>query len=291
MIFAGAMTAIVTPMRDGAPDNDALTRLVNDQIAAGIDALVAVGTTGESATLDHREQLQVIKHVVQSAAGRVPVIAGAGTCATQGAIALSKAAQDAGADGLLHVTPYYNKPTQEGLYRHFSAIAAATTLPVVLYNVPGRTSCDLLPETVQRLAEIETIVAIKDATADMRRAHDLIALVGDQLAILSGDDPTAFPMFCLGGHGVISVISNVMPDRMATMWRASQEGDYATARQAHYSMIPLMRLLALETNPIPVKAAMELLGKCGPDIRLPLVPCSNPVREKIRACLEAEGLL
>ncbi len=285
------MTAIVTPMRGGDPDYDALGALIDAQISAGINGIVAVGTTGESATLSHREQVQVIKRAVQATNHRVPVIAGAGANSTREAVALSKAAADAGADALLHVTPYYNKPTQEGLYQHFAAIAAATKLPIVLYNVPGRTCCDLLPDTVQRLLEIEAVAAIKDATGDMRRAHELISRMGDRLQVFSGDDPTAFSTFCLGGDGVISVISNALPRQVASMWRATKEGDYDTARKLHTSMMPLVKLLAQETNPIPIKAAVELLGNCGPEIRLPLVPCSAPLRAKIRAYLESEGLL
>jgi 4-hydroxy-tetrahydrodipicolinate synthase len=291
MVLEGAMTALVTPMQDGGVDADALARLVDQQIAAGIDGLVAVGTTGESATLAAAEQVGVIEQVVRRAAGRVPVVAGAGAYSTAAAIELSKAAAGAGAQGLLHVTPYYNKPTQDGLYRHFTAIAEATSLPIILYNVPGRTSCDLLPETVVRLAEHPRIAAIKEATGDMRRAGELVRALGDRMAVLSGDDFTAFPLFALGGRGVISVVSNVVPDRVAAMWDAAAAGDWERARGLHLDMLPLVELLFAEPNPIPVKAALELIGTIGPEIRLPLTGCSEPLRARLRAQLEREGLL
>ena len=291
MRLEGSMTALATPMRDGGVDFDALAQLIENQIAGGIEALVAVGTTGESATLNHREHIAVIEHTVQIAGGRVPVVAGAGANSTAEAIDLSKASVDAGAQALLHVTPYYNKPTQEGLFRHFCEIAEATDLPVILYNVPGRTRCDLLPDTIDRLADIETIGAIKEATADMRRASEVIARVGDRMSVLSGDDFTAFPLMALGGKGVISVVGNVMPDRVARMCNAAASGDWDAARAMHYATLPMAGLLFVESNPIPVKAALELLGVIGPEIRLPLVPCSPQLRDRIQTQLEAEGLL
>lgn len=291
MRLEGSMTALATPMRDGGVDFDALTKLIENQIAAGIEVLVAVGTTGESAALTVREHVAVVKHTVQVAAGRVPVVAGAGANSTAEAIDLSKASVDAGAQALLHVTPYYNKPTQEGLFRHFAAVAEATDLPVILYNVPGRTGCDLQPVTVDRLAEIDTIAAIKEATADMRRASDVIARVGTRISVLSGDDFTAFTLMALGGKGVISVVGNVVPGRVAKMCSAAAAGDWDTAREMHYATVPLAKLLFIESNPIPVKAALELLGVFGPEIRLPLVPCSPQLRDRIQTQLEAEGLL
>jgi len=285
------MTAIVTPMRGGEVDFDALSALCEQQLAGGIDALVAVGTTGESATLTVDEHIAVVKHVVEVSAGRVPVIGGAGGNSTAEAIELSRANKEAGVDGLLQVVPYYNKPTQEGLYRHFEAITKATALPVILYNVPGRTSCDLLPDTVERLADLEHIVAIKEATGDMRRASDLIERVGDRIAVLSGDDFTTFTLLSLGGRGVVSVVSNAMPDRMARLCHAAAAGEWQAAREAHYSIMPLTRLLFSEPNPSPVKAALEMLGVIGPEIRLPMLPATEPLRERIRACLVDEGML
>ncbi len=291
MNIEGAMTALVTPMRDRRVDFDALARLVDEQIDAGIDGLVAVGTTGESATLAMNEHLEVIEFVVKAAAGRVPVIAGAGGNATAEALELTRGSEKAGAAGLLQVTPYYNKPTQDGLYRHFETIAKATSLPVVLYNVPGRTSCDLLPETVARLAEIDNITAIKEATGSVVRATRIIELCGPKMAVLSGDDASAFGLYAVGGRGVISVISNVMPKVMADMWDAAAAGQWGKARALHFRIQPLLRLLFAESNPIPVKAAMAILGKIGPEIRPPLYPCSEDLHDRIRAQLEVEGLL
>ncbi|MCG8421746.1 MAG: 4-hydroxy-tetrahydrodipicolinate synthase [Proteobacteria bacterium] len=291
MKIEGVMTALVTPMRNGDVDFDALGNLIEDQIAAGIDGLVAVGTTGESATLDMREHKQVIQHFVEVAKKRVPVIAGAGGNSTIEALELSLASAEAGADGLLQVTPYYNKPTQEGLYQHFATIANETELPVVLYNVPGRTSCDLLPETVARLAEIDNIVAIKEATGDVIRATRIVELCGDSITLLSGDDFTAFALYAVGGRGVISVVSNLIPGIMAKMWRAARDGAWDRARELHFHIQPLTRLLFVESSPIPVKAALALLGKIQPDIRLPLCPCSDQLKEALRRQLADQGLL
>jgi 4-hydroxy-tetrahydrodipicolinate synthase len=291
MKLEGAMTALVTPMRGEHVDYDALTNLIDEQIAAGIDGLVAVGTTGESATLDVPEHMQVIRHVVGVARGRVPVIAGAGGNATAEAIALTRASQEAGADALLQVTPYYNRPTQEGLYRHYAAIARSTRLPIVVYNVPGRTACDLLPETMARLIEFENIVAIKEATGSVVRATNIIEQCGDRVTVLSGDDFTTFPLYGVGARGVISVVSNVMPKAMADMWDAASAGDWARARALHYRIQPMTRLLFAESNPVPAKAALALLGKMQPDVRLPLAPCSEELREELRAQLVAEDML
>lgn len=296
MIFAtgvatGAMTAIVTPMRDGSPDYAALEALVNEQIAAGIQGLVAVGTTGESATLTVPEHLEVISQTLSFAAGRVPVIAGAGGNSTAEAIELSRASEAAGAQALLQVTPYYNKPTQEGLFRHFEAIAGASKLPIILYNVPGRTSCDMQPETIARLSELPTIVAVKESTGDMRRASEIFQLCGDKIILLSGDDFTSFPLLCLGGRGMISVVSNILPGPVARMCKAAAAGDWDSARKEHYAIMPLSRLLFVESNPIPVKAAMHLLGKMGQEIRLPLTSASEETCQLLRAQLQREGLM
>lgn len=291
MSFQGAMTAIVTPMREDRVDFDALGALVEAQIAAGIDGLVAVGTTGESATLTHAEHAEVVAFTVRAAAGRVPVIAGAGSNATATAIELARASERAGADGLLLVTPYYNKPTQDGLYRHFASVAQASGLPIILYNVPGRTSCDLLPETIARLCEQDTIVAVKEATGSVVRATNIIELCGDRVVVLSGDDFSAFGLHAVGGRGVISVISNIWPQSMADMWDAVAAGDWPAARAWHYRIQPLCRLLFVESNPIPVKAALALTGVMGDDIRPPLYPCSDGLRERLRVQLVADGLL
>lgn len=294
-LIEGCLTALVTPFRDGAVDYDALTRLVDWQIESGIDGLVAVGTTGESATLDVAEHVEVISHVVRVAKGRVPVVAGAGGNATAEALALTAASEKAGAQALLHVTPYYNKPTQEGLYRHYAAIAASTSLPILLYNVPSRTSCDLLPDTVERLAAIPNIVGIKEASGSLPRATELVARVGLRsahgLTVLSGDDATAFPMYAVGARGVISVVSNIAPREMADMWDLARDGQWEKANAIHHRLRVLNHLLFVESNPIPVKAALAQMGRGTPEVRLPLVPCSPGLVEQLRGGMKAAGLL
>jgi 4-hydroxy-tetrahydrodipicolinate synthase len=285
------MTALVTPMRDGQVDEAALEALVEWQIAEGIDALIPVGTTGESATLDAAEHVRVIKRVVKVARKRVPVIAGAGANATAEAIALSKEAHEAGADALLQVTPYYNRPTQEGLYLHFRAIVEATPLPVVLYNVPARTGCDMLPETIARLAELPTVVAVKEAQGTVQRTQQIIQRLGDRLVILCGDDAINFPLYCVGARGCISVVSNVAPRLIAEGWDAYAAGDMARARQLHYDSLPLAEALFSEASPIPAKTALGLMGKMAPDIRLPHHPMSEAPKQKLRAVMTSMGLL
>jgi 4-hydroxy-tetrahydrodipicolinate synthase len=290
MLIEGCLTALVTPFRNGAVDFDALARLVDWQIAEGVDGLVSVGTTGESATLDVDEHVAVITATVKAARGRVPVIAGAGANATAEALALTHASQRAGADGLLHVTPYYNRPSQEGLFRHFEAIARATRLPIVLYNVPTRTACDMATETVARLCELDNIVAIKDATGNLVRGGELIARVGSRLTVLSGDDSTAFPLYALGARGVISVVSNVAPRDMAEMWDAVNAGEWAKARAAHYKLRALNHLLFVEPSPAPTKAALALRDRCTPDVRLPLVAATAGLVEQLRGELDRQGI-
>jgi 4-hydroxy-tetrahydrodipicolinate synthase len=290
-MFTGVITALVTPLRNGAVDEDALRRLVAEQIAAGIDGLVPVGTTGESPTLDHDEHMKVVKIVIEEAKKRVPIIAGTGGNSTREAIELSLAAKALGADGMLQVTPYYNKPTQDGLYRHFKAIIEAAPLPTILYNVPGRTGCDLLPDTVARLCELPLVVGIKEATGNMQRASQIIAKIGDRLVVLSGDDATTFTMFALGGRGVISVVSNVVPADFAGMWDACVAGDWNKARALHYKTFPLSEGLFIESNPIPVKAALAMMGKMADEIRPPLYPMTGENREKVRKILLAYGLI
>jgi 4-hydroxy-tetrahydrodipicolinate synthase len=294
-LIEGCLTALVTPFRDGAVDYEALTRLVEWQLESGIDGLVAVGTTGESATLDVGEHVEVISHVVRIARGRVPVVAGAGGNATSEALALSAASEKAGAQALLHVTPYYNKPTQEGLYRHYAAIAESTKLPILLYNVPSRTSCDLLPETVERLASIPNIVGIKEALGSMPRATELVARVGSRsphgLSVLSGDDATAFPMYAVGARGVISVVSNIAPREMSEMWDCARDGQWHKAAELHHRLRVLNQMLFVESNPIPVKAALSLMGRCTPEVRLPLVPCTAGLVEQLRVELKTAGLV
>jgi 4-hydroxy-tetrahydrodipicolinate synthase len=284
-MFKGVITALVTPLRNDRVDEGALRRLVDEQIRAGIDGLVPVGTTGESPTLSNEEHIRVVQVVVEEAKKRVPVIAGTGANSTREAIELTLAAKAVGADATLQVTPYYNKPTQDGLFRHFKAVADATLLPMVVYNVPGRTGCDLLPDTIARLCEVPQMVGVKEATGNLQRAAQIIARVGDRLAMLSGDDATAMPFYAVGGHGCISVVSNVAPADMAAMWDAAAAGNWAKARELHYKVFPLSEGLFIEANPIPVKAALAMMGKIADEIRPPLYPMTGANREKIRKIL------
>jgi len=287
----GCLTALVTPFRDGKVDFDGLAKLVDWQIENGVDGIVSVGTTGESATLGVDEHVAVIAATVKATRGRVPVIAGAGANATGEALELTHASESAGATALLHVTPYYNRPSQEGLFRHFEAVARSTKLPIILYNVPGRTACDLLTETVVRLADIDNIIGIKDATGNLVRGSELVARVGDRLTVLSGDDGTAFPLYAVGGRGVISVVSNVAPRAMSDMWDAVNAGDWARAKQRHHELRILNAMLFAEPSPAPTKAVLALLGRGTPDVRLPLVPATPGLVEQLRAELHAQGML
>jgi 4-hydroxy-tetrahydrodipicolinate synthase len=292
----GCLTALVTPFRpsrDGKAevDFDALAKLVDWQIEQGVDGIVSVGTTGESATLDVEDHVAVIAATVKAARGRVPVIAGAGGNSTSEALELTRASEAAGANALLHVTPYYNRPSQEGLFRHFEAIARSTRLPIVLYNVPSRTACDLLTETVARLAAIDNVVGVKDATGNLARGGELIARVGERMVVLSGDDATTFPLYAIGARGVISVVSNVAPRAMSDMWDAVKAGDWARARQRHYELRVLSQLLFAEPSPAPTKAALALLGRCSVDVRLPLVPATQGLVDQLRTEMRAQGLL
>ena len=287
----GCLTALVTPFRNGKVDFDGLAKLVDWQIEQGVDGIVSVGTTGESATLDVEEHVAVIAATVKAARGRVPVIAGAGGNSTSEALELTRASEAAGAHALLHVTPYYNRPSQEGLFRHFEAIARATKLPILLYNVPSRTACDLLTETVVRLAEIDNIIGIKDATGSLPRASELVARLPERMVVLSGDDSTAFTLYAVGARGVISVVSNVAPRAMSDMWDAVKAGDWARGRQRHHELRVLNQLLFAEPSPAPTKAALALLGRCSVDVRLPLVPATQGLVDQLRTEMRAQGLL
>jgi 4-hydroxy-tetrahydrodipicolinate synthase len=284
-MFTGVITALVTPFRAGSVDEEALRKLVSEQIAAGVDGLVPVGTTGESPTVTVEEHIQIIRIVIDEAKKRVPIIAGTGANSTKEAIELSRAAKAAGADGMLQVTPYYNKPTQDGLYRHFKAIIDEVPLPTVLYNVPGRTACDLLPETIARLCELPQVVAVKEATGSAQRAAQILSRCGDRLVVLSGDDATAFALYALGAKGCISVISNVVPGDMAAMWDAAAAGDWQQAKALHYKLFALSEGLFIEANPIPVKAALAMMGKIGDEIRAPLYPMTGANRDKVKKIL------
>jgi 4-hydroxy-tetrahydrodipicolinate synthase len=290
-MFKGVITALVTPMRNDRVDEEALRRLVDEQIRAGIDGLVPVGTTGESPTLTSEEHIRVIQIVVEAAKKRVPVIAGTGANSTREAIDLTLAAKAAGADGTLQVTPYYNKPTQDGLFRHFKAVLDEAPLPMVLYNVPGRTGCDLLPDTIVRLAELPLVVGVKEATGNLQRASQIIARLGDRMPVLSGDDATVLPMYSVGGQGCISVVSNVAPADMANMWDAFVAGNLAKARELHFKVFPLSEGLFIEANPIPVKTALAMMGKIADEIRAPLYPMTGANRDKIQDILKTLRLI
>lgn len=292
MQFAGAMTALVTPFKNGAVDEEGYRRFIEWQIEQGIHGLVPCGTTGESATLTHEEHQRVIEICIDQAKGRVPVLAGAGSNNTSEAIQLAKFAKQAGADGALLITPYYNKPTQEGLYRHFRAIAEAVDLPLVPYNVPGRTGCNLQPATIGRLAkELPNIVGIKEATANLVQVSDVLENCPPTFQLLSGDDFTVLPILSIGGCGVISVTSNVAPAKMAALCNAFNAGDIATARRLHFELAPLNRAMFLETNPIPVKTAVAMMGCMDLEFRLPLCPLSDENVGRLRAALQDAGLL
>ncbi len=290
-MFQGSMVALVTPMRaDGTIDMDALDRLLDWHLSAGTDAIVAVGTTGESATLDFEEHCAVIAHTVKRVAGRCPVIAGTGANATREAIHLTQCAKDAGADACLLVTPYYNKPTQEGLYLHHRAIAEAVDIPQILYNVPGRTAVDLLPATVQRLAAVPNIVGLKEALGELERTRELVDRVGGRLDLFSGDDATALEFLLAGGQGVVSVTANVAPQAMHEMCVAALEGDVARAREINARLDGLHRELFREANPIPVKWAVAKMGLIPEGIRLPLTPLSEPFHEAVLDAVRQAGI-
>jgi 4-hydroxy-tetrahydrodipicolinate synthase len=290
-MFKGSLVAIVTPFKKGKFDEKAYGDLIEWHIAQGSHGIVPCGTTGEASTLDFDEHFRVIEVAVKAANKRIPVIAGTGANSTDEAILITRKAEKLGADGALVVTPYYNKPTQEGLFLHFKAVAEAVDIPIVLYNVPGRTAVNMLPPTVVRLCEIRNIVGIKEATGDMRQASDLIRLCGDRLAVISGDDFTTFPMLALGGRGMISVTANIAPKATAEMYNAWDKGDIAKARQLHYKMELLNAAMFIETNPIPVKTALALMGKVDEDFRLPLCSMSPSNKEKLSAVLKDAGLI
>ena len=290
-MFKGAITAIVTPFKNGQFDETAYRELIEFQVKSGIHGIVPCGTTGESPTLSHDEHKRVVETCIDQVKKRVVVIAGSGSNNTAEALELTKHAQAAGADAALMITPYYNKPTQEGLYQHYKTVASQTKIPIVVYNVPGRTSVNLLPETVARLAELPNIVGLKDATGDLKQGCKTLELCGDKITVLSGDDFTTFPLLCVGGMGVISVVSNVVPADMAGMCNAFFKGDLAKARELHYKMWPLMEAMFFETNPVPVKTAVKMMGKITGEVRQPLCLMSKANEDKLRQVMQKYGLI
>ena len=290
-MFQGSMVALVTPFKGGRVDEPALRELVEFHIKNGTDVLVPCGTTGESPTLSHDEHRRVIELTVEAANKRVSVVAGTGSNSTAEAIDLTRYAKQAGADGALLVLPYYNKPTQAGLIAHCRAVANAADLPLILYNIPGRTGVNMLPETLAVLADHPYIVGMKEATGNLEQMTQDIVLCGDKLSFLSGDDTLTLPLLAVGGRGVISVVANIVPRDVADLTRAFLGGDWKRAREIHLKLFPLCQAMFYETNPIPVKTAMTLLGMIGGELRLPLSPMSEPNLNRLKAAIRAYGLL
>lgn len=290
-MFKGSIVAIVTPFKNDKLDEKAFSDLIEWHIAQGTNAIVPCGTTGESATLDYEEHYRVIEVTIKVVNGRIPVIAGTGANSTDETIMMTRKAKDMGADGALLVAPYYNKPTQEGLYRHYKAVAEAVDIPQVLYNVPGRTAVNILPETVARLSGIENIVAIKEATGNMAQASEVLRLCGDKITVLSGDDFTTFSLMLLGGKGTISVSANVAPKDVSDMCKALLEGNIDEARRLHFKLEPLNKGMFIETNPISVKTALSLMGKIQEEMRLPLCEMSSVNKEKLKNILINYGIM
>lgn len=290
-MFTGSMTALVTPFEDGRVDFAALEALVEFQVEQGSHAVVPCGSTGESATLDHGEHDAVVRAVVRAVRGRVPVIAGAGSNSTREAMDLTRRAEEAGADGALLISPYYNKPTQEGIYRHYRAVAEHVGIPLIVYNIPGRTASKIEPETLARLAEIGNVAGVKEATGSVDQALDVIRLCGDALAVYSGEDSLTYSLMALGGKGVITTTGNVAPRAMADLAEACLREDWAAGRRLQFELLPLIRSLFTETNPIPVKTALALMGKCGAGLRLPLTPMTESNRERLEAAMRQCGLV
>lgn len=290
-MYAGSLVALITPLRDGRVDEQKLRELVEFQVSNGTNGIVPCGTTGEAATLSETEHDRVVRIVVEAAAGRVPVVAGTGTNDTAKCIKRTGAAKQAGADAALIVTPYYNKPTQTGMLMHFRAVAESVDLPLILYNVPGRTGVNLLPETVARLAEVPGIVGIKEASGNLDQVTEIVKLCGPDFSVLSGDDSLTLPILSVGGRGVISVVANLVPRKMADLVQCYLGGDHVRARALHLELFELCRAMFLETNPIPVKTAAGLMGLCSSEMRLPLSPLAEGNVERLRRILMSHGLL
>jgi len=290
-MFRGSIVAIVTPFKGGKLDEEKYRELIDFQIEGGTSAIVPCGTTGESATLSMEEHVKVIDVAIQAVNKRVPVIAGTGGNSTREAIELTAHAKKSGADATLQVTPYYNKPTQEGLYHHFKAIADAVSLPQVLYNVPGRTSVNMLPETVGRLADLPEVVAIKEASGNLGQMAEIVSIAGDRITLLSGDDNLTLPILSLGGKGVVSVVANIVPGDTAAMVKAWEENRIEEARALYFKLLPLCQAMFFETNPIPVKTSLALMGKIDLEMRLPLYPMAQGNLDRLRKALENYGLL
>lgn len=290
-MFTGSIVAIVTPFRKGKLDEKAFGDLIEWQIANGTNGLVPCGTTGESATLTHDEHHRVVKLAVEVARRRVPVIAGTGSNCTDEAISLTRHAKEDGADGALLITPYYNKPTQEGLYRHYKAVAEAVDIPQILYNIPGRTGVNMLPATVARLSVMKSIVGVKEGSGSVQQASEIVQTCGERITVLAGDDALTLPMMAVGGKGVITVTANVMPKEMAQLVRSFLEGRVDESRRIHFKLSPLFAALFYETNPIPVKEALGLMGKIDPELRLPLCPMGADTKAQLTRVMKDMELI
>ena len=290
-MFEGVFTALVTPFRDGEIDEPALRELVELQVAAGVDGVAPCGSTGEAATLSHAEHGRVVQIVVETARRRVQVLAGTGSNNTRESIELTRHAKRVGADGALLISPYYNKPTQEGIVAHYTAIARDTTFPLVVYNIPGRTASNILPSTLARLADVEHVVGVKEACGDIAQISEVVALCPETFVVLSGDDALTLPVLAVGGRGVISTASNIAPREVVELVRAFRAGDHARALRMHQRLLPLFKALFCETNPIPVKAALALQGRIRDEMRLPLTPLSQANRERLQVTLKEQGFV
>ena len=290
-MFEGSFVAIVTPFKNGKVDAKALKDLIEFHIENGTNGIVPCGTTGESATLSHHEHEEVIRIAVETCRGRVPVLAGTGANATHEAIELTLSAQKLGADGALLITPYYNKPTQQGLYQHFAAVAKETRLPIILYNVPSRTSINMLPETVARLSKIENIVGIKEASGNLVQVSEIIQSCGTDFEVISGEDALTWPILALGGKGVISVTANLVPEKLSKLCKAALKGDMAIARSLHYELLKLNDVMFIETNPIPVKAALVIMGRIDNEFRAPLCPPADQNLSTLKSVLREYTLV
>jgi 4-hydroxy-tetrahydrodipicolinate synthase len=290
-MFSGAFTAIVTPFKDGHVDETAFRSLIRFNLDGGVSGIVPCGTTGESPTLSHDEHKRVVEIAVKEVAGQVKVIAGTGSNSTAEALELTAHAKDVGADGALMVSPYYNKPSQEGLYQHFKKVAETVDIPIILYNIQGRTGINIENATVQRLSRIPNIVAVKEASGNILQMSEVIRLCGPDFHVLSGDDQMTFPLMALGGKGVISVVTNVVPGKMSTLAKYMLEGNVESARTLHFEIYELCQAMFIETNPIPVKAALALMGKIQPEYRLPLCPMAPANQDKLKGVLERYGIL
>jgi 4-hydroxy-tetrahydrodipicolinate synthase len=290
-MFTGSMVALVTPFKEGKIDWQSLDALVDFHIKNGTNGIVPCGTTGESATLDHREHHEVVQRVIKAVNKRVPVIAGTGSNSTGEAVELTRGAEKAGADGALMISPYYNRPTQEGIYQHYKKVAESVGIPIIVYNIPARTGSKIEPETLARLSEIKNVAGVKEATGSVEQAIDVIRLCGDDLAVYSGEDSLTFSLMALGGKGVISTVANIVPKEMSQLTEACLKGNWESGRKLQLKLIPLIRSVFLETNPIPIKTALSLMSKCTGELRLPLTPMSEGNLKKLKQTMTEFGLL